>query len=99
MRTAGFTRDREGGDDTALQDDHLLANGLVEMCGCDPFGGPMSEMLPMAIAMAEGHSEDSAVARATARLSGVLRASSDAAADPSRAPLTAPDRSSAASRA
>ncbi len=54
VRTAGFTRDREGGDDTALQDDHLLANGLVEMCGCDPFGGPMSEMLPMAIAMAEG---------------------------------------------
>jgi len=53
-RTAGFMHDREGGDDTALQDDHVLAHGLIEMCGCEPFGGPMSEMLPMAIAMAEG---------------------------------------------
>lgn len=52
-RTAGFTRDREGGDDEALQDDHLLANGMLEMCCCTPYAGPMTELLPMAIAVAE----------------------------------------------
>ena len=53
-RTAGFTRDREGGDDDALQDDHLLVHGLVEMCGCRPYGGPVTDLLPLAIAAAEG---------------------------------------------
>ena len=52
--TAGFTRDREGGDDEALQDEHLLVLGLVAMCGCQPYGGTATEMLPLAIALAEG---------------------------------------------
>ena len=37
-RTDQFTRDREGGDDAALQIEHLLVLGLVEMCGCAPYG-------------------------------------------------------------
>ena len=37
VRTADFTRDREGGDDTALKVDHLLVYGLVAMCGCTPY--------------------------------------------------------------
>ena len=53
VRTAGFSRDRQGGDDMALQIDHLMVHGLVEMCGCKSYGGPMAEMLPLAIAAAD----------------------------------------------
>ena len=35
--TAGFTRDRIGGDDRALQIDHLFVQGQQYMCGCKPF--------------------------------------------------------------
>ena len=32
--TAGYTRDREGGDDRALRMDHLFIQGLLHMLGC-----------------------------------------------------------------
>ena len=51
--TAGFTRDREGGDDRALLIDHLLVHGLVEMCGCMPYGEVATELLPLGIDVAE----------------------------------------------
>ena len=35
-QTGGFTRDREGGDDRALQTDHIFVQGLLHMCGCRP---------------------------------------------------------------
>ena len=37
--TAGFTRDREGGDDRALQIDRILVEGLLHLCGCSPQEG------------------------------------------------------------
>ena len=52
--TAGFTRDRQGGDDGALLVDHLLVHGLVEMCGCVPFGDLSTRMLPLGMGVAEG---------------------------------------------
>ena len=36
--TDGFARDREGGDDRALQIDHFFVLGQQYMCGCMPFG-------------------------------------------------------------
>ena len=51
--TAGFTRDREGGDDRALHIDHLLVYGLVEMCGCVPYGEVATQMLPLGLDVAE----------------------------------------------
>ena len=36
--TAGFTRDREGGDDRALRIDHLVVLGQMHLCGCMPVG-------------------------------------------------------------
>ena len=36
--TAGFTRDRAGGDDRALQTEHIFVQGLLHMCGCVPYG-------------------------------------------------------------
>ena len=36
--TAGFTRDREGGDDRALQLDHIFVEGMLRMCGFDTCG-------------------------------------------------------------
>ena len=60
--TAGFTRDREGGDDGALLIDHLLVHGLVEMCGCVPYGDLSTRMLPLGIGVAEGR-ETSALPR------------------------------------
>ncbi len=35
--TAGFTRDRAGGDDRALQIDHFFVVGQQYLCGCMPF--------------------------------------------------------------
>ena len=52
-KTAGFTRDREGGDDRALQIEHLHVYGLVEMCGCRPYGELAAELLPLAMGVAE----------------------------------------------
>ena len=52
--TAGFTRDREGGDDRALLMDHLLVHGLVEMCGCMPYGKLAAQILPLGMGTAEG---------------------------------------------
>ena len=46
--TAGFTRDREGGDDWALQIDHVLVWGLLHMCGCSPYGGELAEAIQVA---------------------------------------------------
>ncbi|MDE2788815.1 MAG: LuxR C-terminal-related transcriptional regulator [Paracoccaceae bacterium] len=57
--TAGFTRDREGGDDQALLVDHLLVYGLVEMCGCAPYGEISTRMLPLGMGVAVG--QDTAV--------------------------------------
>ena len=56
--TAGFTRDRDGGDDRALLIDHLLVWGLVEMCGCMPYGELATGMLPLAMTVAEGPDTD-----------------------------------------
>ena len=36
--TDGFERDREDGDDRALQIDHIFVRGLLRMCGCVPYG-------------------------------------------------------------
>lgn len=41
--TAGFTRDREGGDNRALQVDHIIVRDLLHMCGCDLYGGWIAE--------------------------------------------------------
>ncbi|MYE59383.1 MAG: hypothetical protein F4X35_07405 [Alphaproteobacteria bacterium] len=57
-RSAGFTRDREGGDDQALQDDHLMVYGLIEMCGCKAFGTLATEKLALGIVVAEGADVD-----------------------------------------
>ena len=43
--TDGFTRDREDGDDRALQIDHIFVQGLLHTCGCVPYGsGIMAEI-------------------------------------------------------
>ncbi|MYG26020.1 MAG: hypothetical protein F4213_08345 [Boseongicola sp. SB0677_bin_26] len=52
--TAGFTRDREGGDDEALLIDCMLVYGLVGMCGCAPYGEVSARMLPLGAGMVEG---------------------------------------------
>ena len=36
--TAGFTQDRAGGDDRALQTEHIFVRGLFHMCGCEHYG-------------------------------------------------------------
>ena len=38
--TDGFTHDRAGGDDRALQTDHIIVRGLLHVCGCKPYGSP-----------------------------------------------------------
>ena len=52
--TAGFTRDREGGDDEALLIDRMLVLGLIGMCGCAPYGEVAARMLPICTGMIEG---------------------------------------------
>ncbi len=61
--TAGFTRDREGGDDGALLFDRLLVHGLVEMCGCVPYGELTTRMLPLGMGVAEGQDAPGALFR------------------------------------
>ena len=56
--TAGFTRDREGGDDAALLIDHLVVYGLVEMCGCVPYVEISTQMLPLGIGVTAGADTD-----------------------------------------
>ena len=44
-KTAGYTRDREGGDDRALRTDHIFVQGMLHMCGCGRYGdGIMATM-------------------------------------------------------
>ena len=50
--TAGFTRDREGGDDRALRIDHVLVWGLLHLCGCGPYGGQLTETIQVAESVA-----------------------------------------------
>ncbi|MCY3814639.1 MAG: LuxR C-terminal-related transcriptional regulator [Gammaproteobacteria bacterium] len=38
IQTAGFTRDRPGGDDLALVIEHKLLLGVMHVCGCRPRG-------------------------------------------------------------
>ena len=38
-QTAGFARDREGGDDRALRSEHVFVHGLLHNCGCAPYEG------------------------------------------------------------
>ena len=45
--TAGFTRDREGGDDRALLIDHLFVQGQQYLCGCKSFA---DGIFPVALA-------------------------------------------------
>ncbi len=36
--TDGYTRDRAGGDDRALQLDHIFVDGMLRLCGFRPYG-------------------------------------------------------------
>ena len=56
--TSGFTCDREGGDDRALQIEHLIVQGLMHVCGCRPYGGRITDLLPIAEAVAVGPDTD-----------------------------------------
>ena len=56
--TAGFTRDRAGGDDRALRIDHVLVQGLLHMCGCSPYGGQITEAVQAAERVANGPDSD-----------------------------------------
>ena len=51
--TSDFTRDREGGDDRALQTEHIFVQGLLHMCGCVPYGGGIMAALAGAEAVAD----------------------------------------------
>ena len=59
--TAGFTRDREGGDDRALQIDHVVVRGLLHLCGCSPYGGGITEAIQVAESVASGTDGDPAL--------------------------------------
>ena len=56
--TAGFSRDREGGDDRALQIDHIFVQGLLHMCGCSPYGDGILATVKLAEAVANGPDTD-----------------------------------------
>ena len=56
--TAGFTRDREGGDDGALQLDHIFVQGLLHMCGCAPYGDGIMGAIAGAAAVADAADTD-----------------------------------------
>ncbi len=57
-QTAGFTRDREGGDDGALQIDHIFVQGLLHMCGCVPYGGGIMAAVAAAESVANAADTD-----------------------------------------
>ena len=56
--TSGFTRDREGGDDRALQTEHIFVQGLLHMCGCVPYGGGIVAAIGGAAAAANAPDTD-----------------------------------------
>ncbi len=56
--TAGFTRDREGGDDGALRIDHIFVQGLLHMCGCAPYGDGIMAAIAAAAAVADAADTD-----------------------------------------
>lgn len=51
-KTAGYTRDREGGDDRALRTDHIFVRGMLHMCGCGRYGDGITAMVAEAEALA-----------------------------------------------
>ncbi len=53
--TDGFTRDRKGGNDRALQIDHHFVLGQQYMCGCKPFA---DGILPLALAKGVAEAAD-----------------------------------------
>ena len=57
-RTGGFSHDREGGHDEALQLDHLLVSGAAESLGCEPYGDSFDRLLPTVVDMAQGALDD-----------------------------------------
>lgn len=56
--TAGWTRDREGGDDRALGVDHIFVQGLLHMCGCRPYGDGIMTTVAAAEAAADAADTD-----------------------------------------
>ena len=56
--TAGFTRDREGGDDRALQTEHIFVQGMLHMCGCAPYGDGIMGAISGAQAVADAADTD-----------------------------------------
>ena len=56
--TDGFTRNRAGGDDRALQIDHVVVQGLLHMCGCSPYGGQITEAVQAAESVANAPDTD-----------------------------------------
>ena len=56
--TAGFTRDHGGGDDRALQIDHIFVQGLLHMCGCSPYGAGIMAAVADAEAVANAADTD-----------------------------------------
>ena len=56
--TDGFTRDRAGGDDRALQIDHVVVQGLLHMCGCSPYGAQITEAVQTAESVADAPDTD-----------------------------------------
>ncbi|MCY4478933.1 MAG: hypothetical protein OXB97_03470, partial [Rhodospirillales bacterium] len=57
--TASFTRDRADGDDRALRSEHVFVQGLLHMCGCDPYDeGMMAAILDVQAAALEAAETD-----------------------------------------
>ena len=52
--TAGFTRDRKGGNDGALQIDHIFVQGPLHMCGCEPLRGGIIAALALPVPRISG---------------------------------------------
>ena len=57
-QTEGFTRDREGGDNGALQLEHIFVQGLLHMCGCVPYGDGIMAAIAAAAAIADAADTD-----------------------------------------
>ena len=58
VETAGFTRDREGGDDRALRTEHIFVQGMLHMCGCVAYGEGIMGVIAGAQAVADGADTD-----------------------------------------
>ena len=56
--TNDFTRDRAGGDDRALHIDHLIALGVLHMCGCSAHAQPLTAAMHVAERVANGPNSD-----------------------------------------